>query len=146
MPRCCAAFDGSAVEQYATGGLRNSVGFDWAPWSGELFATDNGRDLLGDDFPPCELNRIVAGGFYGWPFINGDGVPDPDMGAGDEALLASALSPAHGFRAHRAARHHLPAQPPRCRGPTGAPRWWRCTAPGNLLHPRWLQGGAAAVG
>ena len=42
--------DGSAVEQFATG-LRNSVGFDWAPWSGELFATDNGRDLLGDDVP-----------------------------------------------------------------------------------------------
>jgi glucose/arabinose dehydrogenase len=93
--------DGSAVEQYATG-LRNSVGFDWAPWSGELFATDNGRDLLGDDFPPCELNRIVAGGFYGWPFINGNSVPDPDMGAGKETLLARALSPAHGFRAHSA--------------------------------------------
>jgi glucose/arabinose dehydrogenase len=93
--------DGSAVEQYATG-LRNSVGFDWAPWSGELYATDNGRDLLGDDFPPCELNRIVAGGFYGWPFVNGDGVLDPDMGTGKEALLASALSPAHGFRAHNA--------------------------------------------
>jgi glucose/arabinose dehydrogenase len=93
--------DGSAVEHYATG-LRNSVGFDWTPWSGELFATDNGRDLLGDDFPPCELNRIVPGGFYGWPFINGDGVLDPDMDAGHEALLASALSPAHGFRAHTA--------------------------------------------
>lgn len=93
--------DGSALEQYATG-LRNSVGFDWAPWNGELYATDNGRDLLGDDFPPCELNRIVAGGFYGWPFVNGDGVPDPDMGAGNEALLAKALSPSHGFRAHNA--------------------------------------------
>jgi mono/diheme cytochrome c family protein len=93
--------DGSGVEQYATG-LRNSVGFDWAPWSGDLYATDNGRDLLGDDFPPCELNRIVAGGFYGWPFINGDGVLDPDMGAGKDALLAAALSPAPGFRAHNA--------------------------------------------
>jgi glucose/arabinose dehydrogenase len=93
--------DGSGVEQYATG-LRNSVGFDWAPWSGELYATDNGRDLLGDDFPPCELNRIVPGGFYGWPFVNGDGVLDPDMGAGKDALLATALSPAHSFRAHNA--------------------------------------------
>jgi len=93
--------DGSGVEQYATG-LRNSVGFDWAPWSGELYATDNGRDLLGDDFPPCELNRIVAGGFYGWPYVNGDGVLDPDMGKGNEAQLARAIPPAHGFRAHNA--------------------------------------------
>ena len=93
--------DGSEVALYATG-LRNSVGFDWAPWSGELYATDNGRDLLGDDFPPCELNRIEAGGFYGWPFVNGDGVPDPDVHGADAALLASARSPAHGFRAHNA--------------------------------------------
>jgi glucose/arabinose dehydrogenase len=93
--------DGSDVQLHATG-LRNSVGFDWAPWSDELFATDNGRDLLGDDFPPCELNRIEAGAFYGWPYINGDGVLDPDLGAGREELLKTARSPAHGFRAHTA--------------------------------------------
>ena len=93
--------DGSELGVYATG-LRNSVGFDWTPWSGELFATDNGRDLLGDDFPPCELNRVVQGGFYGWPFVNGFNVLDPDNGAGHEALLQTALPPAHGFRAHNA--------------------------------------------
>ncbi len=93
--------DGSELAVYATG-LRNSVGFDWAPWSGELFATDNGRDLLGDDFPPCELNRIVQGGFYGWPFVNGFNVLDPDNGAGHAAALQTALAPAHGFRAHNA--------------------------------------------
>ncbi|HVN41435.1 MAG TPA: PQQ-dependent sugar dehydrogenase, partial [Steroidobacteraceae bacterium] len=49
--------DGSGLQTWATG-LRNSVGFDWAPWDGALYATDNGRDLLGDDFPPDELNRI----------------------------------------------------------------------------------------
>jgi glucose/arabinose dehydrogenase len=93
--------DGSAAELFASG-LRNSVGFDWAPWSGELFATDNGRDLLGDDFPPCELNRITAGGFYGWPHLNGFGVADPDLGAADAALLKRAINPAFGFRAHNA--------------------------------------------
>jgi glucose/arabinose dehydrogenase len=93
--------DGTELAVYASG-LRNSVGFDWAPWSGELYATDNGRDLLGDDFPPCELNRIEAGKFYGWPFVNGFNVLDPDMGAGHEALLGSAVAPAHGFRAHNA--------------------------------------------
>ena len=83
-------------------GLRNPVGFDWRPATGELFATDNGRDLLGDDFPPCELNRITQGGFYGWPYANGENVPDPDFGAGHEAQIAKALPPVHGFRAHNA--------------------------------------------
>ncbi len=93
--------DGSELEIYATG-LRNSVGFDWAPWNQSLYATDNGRDLLGDNFPPCELNRIVKGGFYGWPFINGNGHLDPDLGQGREHLLRDAISPAHTFRAHNA--------------------------------------------
>lgn len=93
--------DGSGQEILATG-LRNSVGFDWRPATGELFATDNGRDLLGDDFPPCELNRITPGGFYGWPYANGDNQPDPDFGAGHEDGIATALPPVHGFRAHNA--------------------------------------------
>jgi glucose/arabinose dehydrogenase len=97
--------DGSSLEIYATG-LRNAVGFDWSPWDQALYATDNGRDLLGDDFPPCELNKIEHGGFYGWPYINGFAELDPDLGpdlgARKGALLASAISPVHGFRAHNA--------------------------------------------
>lgn len=93
--------DGSEGHIFATG-LRNSVGLDWAPWDQQLYATDNGRDLLGDDFPPCELNRIEQGGFYGWPYINGFGKLDPDYGEGKEPLLDSALSPAYGFKAHNA--------------------------------------------
>jgi glucose/arabinose dehydrogenase len=93
--------DGSGAEIYASG-LRNSAGFDWRPESGELFATDNGRDHLGDDFPPCELNRIERGGFYGWPYANGDNVVDPNRGAGHEARIATATPPVHGFRAHNA--------------------------------------------
>lgn len=89
-------------------GLRNSVGFAWratgdAPDAPrELMATDNGRDLLGDNFPPCELNRVVEGGFYGWPFANGDRVKDPDLGAGHEAQIAASLPPVHKFGAHNA--------------------------------------------
>lgn len=93
--------DGSGGEIIATG-LRNSAGFDWAPWSGELYATDNGRDLLGDDFPPCELNRIEPGHFYGWPYFNGDNLPDPDMGADPLADARRPTPPAHGFAAHNA--------------------------------------------
>jgi glucose/arabinose dehydrogenase len=92
--------DGSGAEIVATG-LRNSVGFDWAPWDGALYATDNGRDLLGDDFPPDELNRIVPGGFYGWPYVHGYGMPDPEFG-GRYSGATAPLDPVHGFRPHNA--------------------------------------------
>jgi glucose/arabinose dehydrogenase len=93
--------DGTGAEIFATG-LRNSVGFDWAPWDGALYATENGRDLLGDDFPPDELNRIEKGHFYGWPYVNGFGVLDPEVGTGQMAKLAETTVPAHGFRPHNA--------------------------------------------
>ncbi|MBF2755789.1 MAG: PQQ-dependent sugar dehydrogenase [Gammaproteobacteria bacterium AqS3] len=94
--------DGSAVvnEEVFASGLRYSVGFDWNS-AGEMYATDNGRDLLGDDYPPDEYNRIVRGGFYGWPFVNGDGAPDPDFG--DMSPPAEVRNPEHPFRAHVAA-------------------------------------------
>lgn len=89
-------------------GLRNSVGFAWRTVetaggaAHELFATDNGRDLLGNDFPPCELNLVVEGGFYGWPFASGNRVSDPDLGRGREREVASSLPPVHNFAAHNA--------------------------------------------
>ena len=91
--------DGSG-EHVVASGLRNSVGLDWQPGTDDLHATDNGRDLLGDDFPPCELNRIVDGGFYGFPVANGDRTPDPDFGEGHADRIARSLPPAFGFRAH----------------------------------------------
>lgn len=93
--------DGSGEEIFASG-LRNSVGFDWRPGTNELFATDNGRDLLGNDYPPCELNRIERGGFYGFPVANGDRRPDPDRGAGQESRIAASIPPVHSFGAHTA--------------------------------------------
>lgn len=93
--------DGSDYQLYATG-LRNSVGLDFAPWNNALYATDNGRDLLGDDFPPCELNRIEADGFYGWPYVNDANIPDPDFGDRQSPAIARAIPPVHGFRAHNA--------------------------------------------
>lgn len=93
--------DGTGLETFATG-LRNSVGFDWAPWDGALYATENARDLLGDDFPPDELNRVERGRFYGWPYVNGFGVPDPDQGNGHADELPASVAPVHGFRPHNA--------------------------------------------
>ncbi len=90
---------GEAPTLYASG-LRNSVGFDWQPVTGDLFAVNNGRDWLGDNFPPEEVNRIVEGGFYGWPYLNGDNVPDPDYGkdVGDRAKTA--IMPIYKLPAH----------------------------------------------
>ena len=93
--------DGSRPEIFATG-LRNSVGFDWAPWDDALYATENGRDLLGEDTPPDELNRIEQGGFYGWPFVHGAGIRDPDFGDGHESDIHRAIAPVHAFRPHNA--------------------------------------------
>ena len=93
--------DGSGEEILATG-LRNSVGFDWHPVTNELFATDNGRDLLGDDFPPCEINQIEEGGFYGWPYANAPNIPDPDLGARAPDQVAATIPPAYNLPAHTA--------------------------------------------
>lgn len=92
--------DGGEGEIIATG-TRNPYGFDWAPWDQALYATENGRDLLGDDLPPDELNRIEVGGFYGWPYRHGRDLDDPQFSKQvSSALLASAIAPAHEFRAH----------------------------------------------
>jgi glucose/arabinose dehydrogenase len=64
-------------------GVRNSVGFDFHPETGELWFTDNGRDWLGDDRPPDELNRLSRPGeHFGFPHCHGAGIVDPDHGRG----------------------------------------------------------------
>lgn len=92
--------EGAAPQLYAAG-LRNSVGFDWQPGSNTFFAVDNGRDNLGDDLPDDELNRVVAGGHYGWPFVHGKDVTDPELGRQIPAGIQP-MPPVHGFGAHRA--------------------------------------------
>ncbi len=72
--------DGSGLETYARG-VRNSVGFDWDPVTDELWFTDNGRDLLGDDTPACELNHAPHQGMhFGYPYCHAGDVPDPEFG------------------------------------------------------------------
>jgi len=67
--------DGTHVREFARG-LRNSVFFDWHPVTHELFATDMGRDWLGDDIPPDEVNIIREGLNYGWPICYGNNIHD----------------------------------------------------------------------
>lgn len=74
--------DGSEAEVYAHG-VRNSVGFAWHPGTKELWFTDNGRDWLGDDRPPDELNRAPKPGLhFGFPYCHGGDIPDPSYGKG----------------------------------------------------------------
>jgi glucose/arabinose dehydrogenase len=64
-------------------GVRNSVGFDFDPANGDLWFTDNGRDWLGDDQPPDELNHLTkVGEHFGFPFCHGNGLRDPEHNAG----------------------------------------------------------------
>jgi len=83
--------DGSNPEVVARG-VRNSVGMAWHPETGELWFTDNGRDMMGDDVPPDELNRVSKNGnHFGFPFCHGGDIVEPDpelaaLGSCDEAV------------------------------------------------------------
>lgn len=73
--------DGTGLEIFARG-VRNTVGFDWHPQTNELWFTDNGRDMLGDDIPPDELNRAPQPGLhFGYPYCHGGTIPDPEFGS-----------------------------------------------------------------
>lgn len=72
--------DGSDREIFARG-IRNTVGFTWHPTTGALWFTDNGRDHLGDDAPPCELNVAPRPGLdFGFPYCHGRDIKDPEFG------------------------------------------------------------------
>jgi len=72
--------DGGEHEVFAHG-IRNSVGFDWHPVTGELWFTSNGRDRLGDDVPGDTLNHAPEIGMhFGYPFCHQGDIPDPEFG------------------------------------------------------------------
>jgi glucose/arabinose dehydrogenase len=70
--------DGSGEEVFASG-LRNTVDFTWHPVTGEIWGVDNGRDMIGDDLPPEEVNIIREGRHYGWPYCYGDQMVNPEF-------------------------------------------------------------------
>jgi len=72
---------GSGYEVVARG-VRNSVGFDWDPTTRDLWFTDNGRDYLGDNQPPDELNHASKAGLhFGYPYCHGGTIQDPEYGS-----------------------------------------------------------------
>lgn len=72
--------DGTGLEVFARG-VRNTVGFDWHPETKTLWFTDNGRDWLGDDVPPDELNHAARKGLhFGFPYCHGGDISDPEFG------------------------------------------------------------------
>ena len=72
------------IEIYARG-VRNTVGFAWHPGTGELWFTDNGRDWMGDDRPPDELNHAPEKGLhFGYPYCHGSDLRDPEFGEGKD--------------------------------------------------------------
>jgi glucose/arabinose dehydrogenase len=76
---CRMNLDGSDLEIFAEG-VRNTVGFDWHPETGVLWFTDNGRDWMGDNKPPDELNKALTHGMhFGFPYIHGGEVKDPEF-------------------------------------------------------------------
>jgi glucose/arabinose dehydrogenase len=73
--------DGSELELFARG-VRNTVGFDWHPPTKVLWFTDNGRDWMGDDIPPDELNRAPGKRMhFGFPYCHAGRIPDPQYGS-----------------------------------------------------------------
>lgn len=91
--------DGSGGRVFARG-LRNSVGFTWRPGTDEIWATDNGRDWLGDDLPPEEIDIVKEGKHYGWPYCYGDRIPDPQYNKAD--FCKNTIPPVFQMQAHSA--------------------------------------------
>ncbi|GHA63027.1 PQQ-dependent sugar dehydrogenase [Pontibacter akesuensis] len=97
--------DGSSRRVYARG-LRNFIGFDWHPQTKELWGFDHGIDWLGDETQKEELNKIVDGGNYGWPYVFENGKPnladEPPKGMSWEEYAKQTKFPAMLYDAHSA--------------------------------------------
>lgn len=88
--------------RFVAEGVRNTVGFDWDPATGDLWFTDNGRDWLGEDRPPDELNHVIAPGqHFGYPFCHGGDISDPEFGT--QRPCSAFTPPAARLGAHVAA-------------------------------------------
>ncbi|MCB0492728.1 MAG: sorbosone dehydrogenase family protein [Cyclobacteriaceae bacterium] len=90
--------DGTNMEVFASG-IRNTVGFTWHPETKALWFTDNGRDMMGDDIPPCEFNSApTAGMHFGYPYCHGGTIKDPEFG--DKRPCSDFTPPIQNLNAH----------------------------------------------
>ena len=90
--------DGTGFEIYASG-IRNTVGFTWHPVTKNIWFTDNGRDRLGDDIPPCELNTATQKGqHFGYPYCHGGTLKDPEFG--NKRPCSDFVKPVQALGAH----------------------------------------------
>jgi glucose/arabinose dehydrogenase len=90
--------DGTGLEVFANG-VRNTVGFTWHPETKNIWFTDNGRDMMGDDVPPCELNTASkAGMHFGYPYCHGGTIKDPEFGS--KKPCTDFTKPAQNLGAH----------------------------------------------
>jgi glucose/arabinose dehydrogenase len=90
--------DGTGFEIFASG-IRNSVGFTWHPLTKQMWFTDNGRDRLGDDMPPCELNTAAKAGLhFGYPYCHGGFIKDEEFG--NKRPCSDFVKPAQNLNAH----------------------------------------------
>jgi glucose/arabinose dehydrogenase len=84
--------DGSGMRIYAYG-LRNAVGISVNPDTGQLWASTNERDELGDDLPPDYITHVQEGGFYGWPWYYIGDHEDPRYRGKHPELKAKVIVP-----------------------------------------------------
>lgn len=90
-----------AVRPFATG-LRNPVGMDFEPETGQLWTVVNERDELGNDLVPDYLTSVKEGAFYGWPYSYYGQHVDTRVSPQKPELVAKAVAPDYGLGAHTA--------------------------------------------
>lgn len=95
--------DGTGLRVFSSG-LRNAVFLEQRADTEEVWVTEMGRDQLGDDIPPEEINILQDGGFFGWPFCYDDKVQDKAFDSSNAAAqkCADSVSPKVKMQAHSA--------------------------------------------
>lgn len=93
--------DGTTPQVFAKG-LRNSVAMAVDPVTQKLWSADNGRDLVGDNIPPEEVNILQQGQDYGWPYCYGERVPDTSYSQEAIAKCPATEPMVYGMPAHNA--------------------------------------------
>jgi glucose/arabinose dehydrogenase len=84
------------------GGLRNPVGMDWNPESGQLWVAVNERDEIGSDLVPDYMTSVRPGGFYGWPWSYYGQTVDERVKPPRPDMVAKAIKPDYALGAHTA--------------------------------------------